>query len=219
MERGGARCAVVRSCGIDERCAAAVVHATDTVLSASRAAAEARMTTADGSPKSWYTADDWKPLAPWPRADSHIHLVRVDSATAGLSRTVSTPVSFVWQSCAVAVAAGQGTGWLCGTGAAGAPLVGGRKRGRGRDRDRRAEGLSVCLSVSLSVSLSLSLSLRLTLSLSLPLRLTTFTRGRMGSQPRSLWQLATTTTRSSAPRRRSSAGCGRCWPSIPRSSA
>ncbi len=37
------------------------------------------MTTADGSPKSWYTVpDEWQPAAPWPRADSHIHLVRRD---------------------------------------------------------------------------------------------------------------------------------------------
>ena len=35
------------------------------------------MTTAEGSPKSWYTlSDEWQPAAPWPRADSHIHLVR-----------------------------------------------------------------------------------------------------------------------------------------------
>lgn len=34
------------------------------------------MTTAEGSPKSWYVADDWQPKAPWLRADSHIHLVR-----------------------------------------------------------------------------------------------------------------------------------------------
>jgi L-fuconolactonase len=36
------------------------------------------MTTAEGSPRSWYAAadGDWLPAAPWPRADAHIHLVR-----------------------------------------------------------------------------------------------------------------------------------------------
>ena len=47
--------------------------------------------------------------------------------------------------------------------------------------------VSFCLSVSLRLTLSLSLSLSLShaYSLSLSLRLTTFTRGRMGLQPRS----------------------------------
>lgn len=53
-----------------------------------------RMVTAEGSPRSWYTADDWQPAAAWPRADSHIHLVRREHRTWAAARE-DTDATFI----------------------------------------------------------------------------------------------------------------------------